>query len=177
VQNNFSQDCSECHNTTAWAPATFDHNQTQFPLTGAHIILQCLDCHSSGYSGTPTECFACHETAYNTTTNPNHAAAGFPTDCQQCHNTSNWNQTTWDHDAQYFPIYSGKHQGKWTDCADCHVNPSNYAVFECIFCHEHNQQEMDEKHQGVSGYIYQSIACYDCHPDGENKLRMPRIWR
>ncbi|NUQ42708.1 MAG: hypothetical protein HUU32_15060 [Calditrichaceae bacterium] len=182
VQNNFSHDCTLCHctlchNTTAFSPATFDHSLTQFPLTGAHLTLQCLDCHSAGYSGTPTECLACHQDDYNSANDPNHLAAGFPTTCQDCHNTSNWNQTTWNHDALYFPIYSGKHQGEWDVCADCHVNPTNFAVFECIFCHEHNQQEMDEKHQGVSGYVYQSAACYDCHPNGEEKLKMPRKWR
>lgn len=177
VQNNFSHECNVCHSTSAWQPASFDHNQTQFPLTGAHITLQCLDCHSNGYSGTPTDCYACHQNDYNNTNDPNHQAAGFPTDCRQCHGTSNWNQTTWDHDNQYFPIYSGKHKEEWQICADCHVNPSNYAVFECIFCHEHNQQEMDDKHQGVSGYVYLSSACYDCHPDGNNKVNMPRIWR
>lgn len=168
VVNNFSHDCTRCHTTAAWSPSTFDHNQTQFPLTGAHAMQPCLACHSGGYTGTPTDCFSCHEPDYNNTTNPNHLAAGFPTTCENCHNTIDWTQTTWDHDAQYFPIYSGKHQGEWSVCADCHVNPNNYQIFECIFCHEHNQQDMDDEHQGVPGYVYQSAACYACHPDGED---------
>ncbi|RMG63668.1 MAG: hypothetical protein D6715_10875, partial [Calditrichaeota bacterium] len=146
----------------------FDHSQTQFPLTGAHVSLNCVACHASGYTNTPTDCYSCHQANYNSTTNPNHQAAGFPTDCQNCHNTSNWNQTTWDHDNQYFPIYSGKHKGKWSVCADCHVDGNNFAVFECIFCHEHRKSKMDQKHQGVSGYVYLSTACYSCHPDGND---------
>jgi nitrate/TMAO reductase-like tetraheme cytochrome c subunit len=168
VQNNFSHDCTLCHSTNAWEPATFDHNQTQFPLSGAHLNLQCIDCHANGYTGTPTDCYSCHSNDYNSTTNPNHVAAGFPTQCETCHNTSNWTQTTWNHDAQYFPIYSGRHQGEWTVCADCHVDPNNYSVFECIFCHEHNDpNELQSQHQGVSGYQYVSTACYNCHPNGE----------
>ncbi len=167
VQNNFSHNCMVCHTTEAWSPSSFDHNQTNFPLTGAHVPLDCNACHAGGFTGTPTDCYACHQNDYNNTNNPNHQAAGFPTDCQACHNTSAWNQTTWDHDGQYFPIYSGKHRGKWNTCADCHVDPNNYAVFECIFCHEHNQQDMDREHQGVSGYVYQSQACYNCHPRGD----------
>ena len=31
------QDCSLCHSTTNWQGATFNHNNTPFPLTGAHI--------------------------------------------------------------------------------------------------------------------------------------------
>jgi hypothetical protein len=26
---------------------------------------------------------------------------------------------------------------------------------------------MDQEHQGVPGYVYQSSACFSCHPDGE----------
>jgi nitrate/TMAO reductase-like tetraheme cytochrome c subunit len=167
VGGNYNQDCTECHTTNGWAPANFNHNQTQFPLTGAHLVLACIACHSSGYNNTPIACFACHEDDYNNTTDPNHVAAGFPTNCEQCHNTTDWEQTTWDHDNLYFPIYSGRHQGEWNLCVDCHVNPNDYEVFECIFCHAHNQPDMDEDHIGVPGYVYESTACYNCHPDGE----------
>ena len=174
IQNNFSTDCMQCHTTTAWQPATFDHSNTNFPLTGAHLNLQCIDCHSNGYTNTPTDCYSCHQDDYNNTTDPDHGAAGFPTDCEQCHNTTDWNNTTWDHDGQYFPIYSGAHNNKWDTCADCHVDPNNYAVFECIFCHEHNQQDMNNEHNDVPNYQYNSQACYDCHPNGNEKMGMFR---
>jgi hypothetical protein len=167
VTNNFNHDCTQCHTTTAWSPATFDHNQTQFPLTGSHAMLPCLACHANGYTGTPTDCYSCHQQEYNNTTNPNHLAAGFPTNCESCHNTIVWTQTNWDHDTQYFPIYSGRHNNRWNVCADCHVDPTNYQVFECIFCHPHDdQQETNGHHQGVPGYQYLSTACYSCHPTG-----------
>lgn len=172
VSGNFPTDCLVCHNENAWAPADFNHDLTGFQLTGRHATLQCNDCHSDGYTNTPTDCYSCHQADYDNTTDPNHQAANFPTDCQQCHNTSHWNEVTWDHDGQYFPIYSGKHKNKWDTCADCHVQPNNYAVFECIFCHEHNQQRMDDKHSDVGGYQYNSQACYDCHPNGEEKMGM-----
>ncbi|MCB0305038.1 MAG: hypothetical protein KDI38_14815 [Calditrichaeota bacterium] len=169
VANNFSQDCTECHNTAAWSPAVFDHNNTAFPLTGAHVSVNCLDCHGGGYSGTPAECFACHQDDYNSTNDPNHQAAGFPTECESCHSTANWEDTTWDHDGQYFPIYSGEHRNEWDTCADCHVQAGNYNVFECIFCHAHNENEMNSEHDDVSNYVYLSSACFDCHPDGRER--------
>ncbi len=173
IQNNFNQDCTVCHSTQAWTPATFDHGATNFPLTGAHQSLNCVDCHSQGYAGTPTDCFSCHDSDYNDTTNPNHLGAGFPTSCEDCHNTTNWNQTTWDHDSQYFPIYSRKHNNKWNTCDECHVDPNNYSVFECIFCHKHSDQaKVDNDHNEVSGYVYASWACYDCHPDGDKKFKL-----
>jgi hypothetical protein len=27
---------------------------------------------------------------------------------------------------------------------------------------------MNNRHSGVDGYIYNSYACYDCHPNGED---------
>ncbi|MEW5795282.1 MAG: hypothetical protein AB1772_02875 [Candidatus Zixiibacteriota bacterium] len=162
----FSQDCATCHTTMAWLPATFDHNATPFPLTGAHMTAACGSCHATGYAGTPTACFACHQTEYDATTNPNHAAANFPTDCTPCHSTTNWTTVNWDHDALYFPIYTGAHAGKWDVCSDCHVQPANFAVFECTGCHL--QSETDPKHSEVNDYQYLSSACYNCHPQGKH---------
>jgi hypothetical protein len=166
IAAGFPHDCEICHSTTAWTPATFDHSNTNFPLTGAHVTVPCSDCHvNNQYSGTPTECFFCHEDDYNGTTNPNHQSAGFPTNCEICHTTTNW-QSVFNHDQLYFPIYSGHHAGTWSTCSDCHPNASNYSEFTCIDCHAHNQSQMNQEHQEVSGYIYASWACLQCHPTG-----------
>lgn len=168
VTGNFDHNCSLCHTTTAWLPANFDHSTTSFPLTGKHVTAICLSCHASGFTGTPTNCYACHQTAYNGTTDPSHTAAGFPTSCENCHTTNGWTPANWDHDALYFPIYSGAHAGRWNTCADCHVNQSSFAVFECINCHEHNSTDMNAKHSQVQNYQYVSTACYSCHPRGRH---------
>ncbi len=164
---NFDHDCMVCHSTAAWTPSSFDHNQTDFPLVGAHVSVNCAECHSTGYTNTPTDCFPCHESAYDNTTDPNHAAAQFPSTCEDCHSMSAWQPANWDHDGQYFPIYSGKHQNEWNTCADCHVNANDYTHFECITCHEHsNQADLNDKHKEVTDYAYESNACYNCHPTG-----------
>ncbi len=165
VQAGFPQQCNVCHNTTAWQPAAFDHSKTAFPLTGAHVTVPCASCHIGGkYAGTPTDCYSCHKVDYQKTTDPNHVAAAFPTTCQTCHTTSSWLGAQFNH--TWFPIYSGIHQGKWTTCADCHVNPANFAVFSCITCHAHDRSIVDPKHQGVGGYVYNGTSCYSCHPTG-----------
>ncbi|MBN2616524.1 MAG: hypothetical protein JXR71_12600 [Bacteroidales bacterium] len=241
VANNYPLDCSLCHTTTSWAGATFDHNATNFPLTGAHVSTECAACHANGYTGTPTTCvschltnfnetvnpnhvslaipntcdqchttepgwqpatfpihndyyalngahaaianncylchqgnytttantcYGCHATNYNNTTNPSHTAAGFSTDCASCHSETAWTPATFDHDNQYFPIYSGRHQGTWSSCATCHTQPTSYAVFSCITCHEHSQSNTDGEHRDVRNYVYNSTSCYDCHPNG-----------
>ena len=164
-------DCAMCHTTDPdWMPATFPIHDTYWPLTGAHagIANDCAACHNGNYNNTPSTCFGCHAAEYNATNNPNHNTVGFPTTCADCHTTSAWIPSTWDHDSQYFPIYSGKHQGEWNQCSDCHTVAGNYSVFSCIDCHEHDDPaDMADKHQGVPGYSYNSQACYTCHPTGE----------
>ncbi len=161
----FGTTCQSCHGTTDWLSATFNHAATKFPLTGAHSSLSCNSCHADGvYVTKSTLCSGCHLTDYNGTNNPAHTAAGFPTTCEGCHTTTTWLGATFNHDASYFPIYSGKHAGRWTLCADCHTSSSNYAVFTCITCH--TKSSTDSHHVGKSGYVYDSPHCYSCHPRG-----------
>lgn len=162
----FSTDCAVCHNESAWTPATYNHSN--FPLVGAHAsITNCNLCHNGNYTNTPNTCAGCHMPDYNATTNPNHSASGFSTNCATCHNESGWTPSSYDHDAMFFPIYSGKHNGEWNACTDCHTNAGNFAIFSCIDCHEHNNQNsVNNDHNGVSGYSYNSNACFNCHPDG-----------
>lgn len=106
-------------------------------------------------------------TDYNSATNPNHASEIYPTDCAMCHTTSAWDPSSFNHDAQHFRIYSGTHNGKWDTCTECHTVAGDYSTFSCIDCHEHdNQNSVNNDHNGVSGYSYNSNACYNCHPNG-----------
>jgi hypothetical protein len=161
----FPTDCSLCHSTTNWSGATFKHNNTPFPLTGAHTSVACTSCHVNNvFAGTPTDCYSCHKTEYQSTSDPNHIASSFPTTCATCHTTTSWSGATFNH--TWFPIYSGTHAGKWTTCADCHINSSDYSVFSCITCHQHDQASTDPHHRGVRNYVYAATTCYTCHPRG-----------
>ncbi|HEX6802540.1 MAG TPA: hypothetical protein VF133_02590 [Terriglobales bacterium] len=159
-QAGFPNTCDVCHNTTAWIPASFNHNNTAFPLTGFHTTVLCAQCHvNNNYTTLPITCYGCHQKDYQGTTNPNHAAAGFPTTCQTCHNTSSWLGAVFNH--TWFPTNHGGANGV---CSTCHTNPSNYLVFTCTNCHTKTQT--DQNHQGISGYVYNSTNCYQCHQNG-----------
>jgi hypothetical protein len=165
----FTQACESCHYPVAWQRARFDHTGTDFPLTGAHRVAGCADCHGDRvYAGKTTTCVGCHQPDYDATTDPRHAAAGFPTDCAACHATTGWDGADFDHDGRFFPINSGEHRGEWSGCATCHTNPASYAQFTCLTCHEHRQSETDSEHDDESGYRYDSQACYACHPRGDS---------
>ncbi len=170
--------CGDCHTTNpGWSPAEFPVHDNFYQLIGAHAAIKsnCSDCHNGDYNSTPNTCYQCHQSEYNSTTDPSHSTAQFPTDCEQCHSQNAWEPSTFNHDGQYFPIYSGEHLNEWNSCSDCHTNAANYSIFSCIDCHEHNQTEMDDEHNDVNGYIYESNACYECHPDGQaDDIIIPR---
>lgn len=152
--------CQMCHTPAGWRPSTFVHPPA--PLTGAHASATCAQCHPAGtYQGTSTLCSSCHLADYNAALSPNHATLVFPLACTSCHSTTAWIPASFVHK---FPIFSGKHNHKWSKCIDCHVQPSNFTVFSCFNCHP--KAKMDDEHKRVSGYSYDSPRCYQCHPDG-----------
>jgi hypothetical protein len=164
----FPTTCELCHDTIKWTDATFNHNNTPFPLTGSHMVppRACVDCHVNGnYTTLPTACIGCHQTDYNNTTNPGHAAQPqfFPVTCADCHSTTSWLNATFNH-TQYtkFSINHGNANGV---CATCHTNSNDYSIFQCTNCHAKSQT--DSNHQGVQGYVYNSVNCYQCHSSGQ----------
>jgi nitrate/TMAO reductase-like tetraheme cytochrome c subunit len=166
----FPVTCTQCHTTSpGWKPATFSH--TKFPLTLGHSTPACADCHKGGnYATTPNDCFSCHQADFNNSTNPGHQTLGFSTLCTQCHTTNpGWKPASYTaHDSQSFPIYSGRHNGRWNNCTDCHLNPANYAQFTCTTaCHP--KSSTDSHHSGNKNYSYVNAACYQCHPRGNAK--------
>lgn len=160
---SFPTTCQDCHSVFAWEPAIFQH-PSSFPLTGAHVPLDCNDCHTGGtLSGLDPDCVSCHLDEYDATTSPSHSASGFPTTCQSCHSTISWFGATFAH---AFPINSGRHSS--ADCTDCHPDLSNPMTFTCTTGGCHDQGETDDDHDEVDNYVYSSPACYDCHPNGDH---------
>lgn len=157
----FGTGCTQCHDTRTWSRADWQHPGS-FALTLGHAGRRCSECHGNQmFAGTSSDCASCHLDTWQATQNPNHAAAGFGTGCATCHGTATWSGATFNHT---FPIGSGKHGN--LQCADCHTTPGNPTAFSCIDCHEHRQSEANAEHQGVSGYVWASANCYQCHPDG-----------
>jgi hypothetical protein len=163
AQVGFPTDCTLCHTTSQWQPSTFNHNTTAFPLTGFHATsVPCASCHvNNNFTTLPTDCYGCHKTVYQTTTSPNHVAAGFPTTCATCHNTTAWTGATFNH--TFFPLTHGRNAANGV-CAACHTNATNYAIFQCTQCHG-GGNAANFAHPSVGGYVYNSVNCYQCHPN------------
>jgi len=194
VNAGFPQNCTLCHTTSQWEGAVFDHNQTQFQLTGAHGSVECAQCHVGGqYAGLATGCVSCHLSEYNATSDPNHATAGFPTDCSACHSTAMWSGAVFDHSQTSFPLTGahssescaschagGRYQGLSAECVDCHVtqynatsNPNHLSAGfpqDCQLCHNTSQWQDATFNHGQTAFpltgAHQQVNCADCHVNG-----------
>jgi len=170
AEAGYSTECEVCHSlhSTEWSTTGFEHGF--FPLIQGHSGIDCIICHGvdKPFQSVSADCHECHASDYEMAQNPNHQASGFSQNCKECHTLSeNWSPADFaQHDSFYFPIYSGKHKNVWNSCATCHTNPQNYSVFSCTDCHEHNESAMNRKHDEVRNYIWESNACYSCHPTG-----------
>jgi hypothetical protein len=149
----FGTDCAACHTPNDWEGATFDHNLSNFPLTGEHVNVNCEQCHTNGqFKGLDSTCFACHA-------EPTEHAGEFGTDCVACHTTTAWTPATFNGD-HTFPMDHG--ESGISSCATCH--PAGYKTYTCYGCHEHNESNIRSEHQeeGISNFE----NCMECHADG-----------
>ncbi len=170
--------CEQCHITSDWKKAVFDHSKTAFPLIGQHLKVECKLCHKNDvYKGTPKDCASCHVDVH---------LGQFGKDCSQCHTSDAWKPVHFDHDATGFKL-TGSHQT--VECKACHIN----GVFkntpkDCFSCHAakdvHNGQfgkdcgtcHRTTKWQDVSfdhkktsfplTGLHVDVACKACHING-----------
>lgn len=89
-ERTLGQSCEQCHNPNGWAWWQFDHDNTDFPLTGSHEGLTCKGCHQEPLSDgeaieLSNQCGSCHrqDDAHN---------GGLGMRCERCHNTEDFAQ-------------------------------------------------------------------------------------
>ncbi len=149
-KGQFSQSCSSCHDTYRWKPVSkFDHDKTEYPLTGQHRTVACYSCHNQKMSDGKTikyvglafaSCASCHADPHKGT---------FKQACSSCHTTESFLEVSgseFDHSKTAYPLL-GKHAD--VKCAECH--------------------QEDPKKRNVSGglgfHITRFSECSDCHAD------------
>ncbi|MCE9645104.1 MAG: hypothetical protein K8S20_03810 [Chloroflexi bacterium] len=130
----FGTDCSACHTPKSWDDVTFDHNRTNFPLSGQHADVPCENCHKNGqFKDTPTACVSCH--GY-----PAFHAGAFGANCADCHSVNSWVPAKFkgSHPGIADEGGSGVNHGG-ASCRTCHTS----TVFEatCSACHSGNNFE------------------------------------
>ena len=170
-QKTLGNDCAKCHSTEAFSPTPkFDHNKTDFALTGQHTSVACIECHQKEIRSGKTfqkfadvpfaNCNACHEDPHKN---------NLGNDCKQCHTeqsfTSHSGLKRFNHNSTGFAL---KGQHRRVDCFTCHqANTSPATIFQnnigiesnhCVACHA-------DVHDGKLG-----TTCAECHT--EESFRM-----
>ena len=183
LHKSIKGNCAECHTTSKWKPATFDHKN--LPASGGK---SCISCHKNDkpldamHRDSQASCGTCHSTSRwkpATFDHKNLAASGGKTcischkkdkpldsmhrdsqaSCGTCHSTSRWKPATFDH-SRYFTL-DGNHRAS---CTTCHTYPGDYKKYTCYNCHEHSASSIAEEHREEGIYNYQN--CMKCHRNG-----------
>lgn len=152
-QGQFEQDCGSCHTPEDWQQVVFDHSLTAFALTGAHVDVECVGCHTNNlYKVSSSECITCHS-------DPDYHNGLFSPDCTLCHATSAWLPAQFQ-SAHTFPINHADERDN--ACRTCH--PIRLTEYTCYGCHEHAPAEITSEHQKDG--IFEIADCVRCHPTG-----------
>jgi hypothetical protein len=155
--------CTDCHDEQAWHPknAIAKHNQTRFPLIGAHASAACFACHpgaqTANFSGADTSCTWCHRNDLSRALTPNHVAQNWTTDCQKCHVPVGWRPSYFKHTAA-FPLTGGHGS---LQCTQCHKGNIFFALpTACVACHFADFQKTTNPNHVQAGF---STDCAECH--------------
>ncbi|MCP4903711.1 MAG: cytochrome C [bacterium] len=141
------EDCGECHHEEAWRGGVFDHDETEYPLTGSHQTASCKGCHvADQYQKTPKNCLSCHAI-------DDVHVGKFGPDCVDCHDTESWRQKGFDHKKKSGFALTGAHEK--SSCVSCHRQPPGERELpeNCSGCHSN-----DDFHAGRF-----DAACDACH--------------
>ncbi|MCB9883167.1 MAG: hypothetical protein H6834_15370 [Planctomycetes bacterium] len=144
-RGQLGKNCEACHVETNWRPNDIitKHNETRFPLIGAHAAVSCFLCHPGADVGefkrAPVSCEACHQRDVARASDPNHMALGWTQNCEQCHQPTSFTREAFVH--ALYPL-TGRHataacetchtggtfQGTPNQCVDCHLNEYNATI-------------------------------------------------
>ncbi|MEH6910589.1 MAG: hypothetical protein V7459_08370, partial [Oceanicoccus sp.] len=158
-----TSECRDCHtdhkdrefDIVGLDTDTFNHNKTNFYLTGQHRKVACSNCHDDNKLKEPFRlqqhnCQDCHQ-------NQSPHAEDLADNCSSCHSSESWKDNLFDHSTTKFPL---KDSHLNIACQDCHIN-EQYIDIEtgCNSCHA-----ADDTHQQRFGQ-----QCDDCHSEKEWK--------
>jgi len=146
--------CKYCHtdhvgrkaNIVDFDQLSFNHNNTDFTLSGKHRKTSCISCHKKNkkYRNAVSTCIGCHKK------NDIHKSR-LGKKCRDCHKSNDWRKAEFDHSKTKYPL-EGAH--KKVSCGDCHPNQRFKATpTSCAACHK-----VQDVHRGEFG-----DKCKKCH--------------
>ena len=176
--------CEACHTVNGFTPSLFsfaDHDQTRYPLRGAHAAVICASCHSEKTSSGKTRaprfamgakiCEQCHRDIHDGT----EGKAEVGSVCIHCHIEDLWTTVSFNHAATKFPL-TGKHVD--VECLKCH-RPDSTATPRtirfatknhlCSDCHKDIHRGQFVAYAPDSVTVVGPLACDQCHTTNQWK--------
>lgn len=155
--------CAKCHDETDWKQTKdFNHDVSEFPLTGMHKTVKCEKCHIPDKILVKNpNCFDCHMDIHQNQFTGNSKYQ----DCSSCHDTRQWKSSQFSinqHKETKFPL-TGGHLA--VPCFLCHSKPLPDSQLpirfvgisqDCQSCHE-------DIHYGQFADDNNSTDCRKCH--------------
>ncbi|NNL92462.1 MAG: cytochrome c family protein, partial [Saprospiraceae bacterium] len=147
--NNIQRDCKECHSLNNDFTYTLfgfvEHEETSFPLEGAHMATPCFACHVSedhwSFRNIGQACIDCHDDIHDGVMSEKY----YPNkSCTNCHNSESWSSITFDHNLTDWAL-EGQHNE--TSCNSCHFDESKDNLLfintsqDCQSCHDNPHGE------------------------------------
>ncbi|MEO8199391.1 MAG: cytochrome c3 family protein [Gemmatimonadota bacterium] len=167
-RSSLNQQCNVCHDARDWGFATrFDHARSRYPLTGAHVNVDCSSCHKPPVQGAArndkgepipvfrpvrfNQCSDCHRDPH---------AGRLGGTCDDCHVTRGFRvigRDQFNHERTRYPL-RGKHAA--VACAGCHDANSaqqwSPSFTTCGSCHR-------DAHAGQAVIAGKAADCAQCH--------------
>lgn len=146
-KNGVSPDCSTCHDLKGFKNFSYtieQHNQSTFPLNGAHNATPCFDCHKKtekwAFREIGKRCVDCHSDLHKGFISTKY----YPErECKSCHSENSWREITFDHSKTKFELL-GVH--KTQTCRKCHFTENADKTFQQKF-------------------LNIEVSCKSCHAD------------
>lgn len=169
-QMTVGDDCARCHTTDHWLVEDIMglHVQNGFPLLGQHAVADCRDCHRSEtvlrFDRIGNDCVNCHLADYQSTTSPDHAAAGYSLACLDCHDmaAAGWQWSSGAANHLFFPLTGGH---AINDCNQCHQNGNFIGTpRECVACHLDDFQTAESPDHVANNFPTDCTACHNTDP-------------
>ena len=150
VVSKYAPDCSDCHSTKGFVGSSFTierHNETEFPLVGAHLATPCFVCHKKepkwNFRNIGKQCADCHENIHESFIDNKY----YPEErCENCHSENRWVEVEFNHAKTGYELL-GEH--KKQSCRACHFS-------------------MSADGEIVQQFDYPTSSCTDCHTDKHN---------
>lgn len=182
------EECDSCHDLEGFRPARFSssaHQDSSYPLAGAHLAVACDACHlpldsqqiqsllrsaeaqSRDFTGQAvhrytfpsTQCTVCHANPHEESL----ARLMLEEDCLTCHEIAGWRRIDFDHERTEYSLVDGHRRA---GCLDCHrvsspTEESLRLIFDgvsqdCVVCHQ-------DPHFGQFAGEEDQAICTGCH--------------